>query len=133
MNADSLMSDSPILSAYLYINSTLELEEVGIRIASRLVPGLSFGGKEENIRDENPAIFVKGVLGCLLVLDGDSQDGYSLSLEPCRYFRDGTSLVSSREVDLSGLFLYLLIGLEGIEAEIPPPVLPLLPDADTKS
>jgi hypothetical protein len=125
MNLDSLVSNSPVISAYIIIKSPLDLEELGRKIADRLLPGLSFGGKDDYVRDETPAIFIPDVLGCELILDGDTESGYTLALEPVKYYMEkGVFTPKAREVDLSGLFAYLLADLKEVEVEAAPPTLP---------
>ena len=82
MNSDSIPSIWGTLNFY----SSLSLENLGSVISDAMFSGLSFGGREKNIYDEVPAIFIDSQpLGLKVVLSGNDQDGYRLEVQS--YFR----------------------------------------------
>ncbi|MFN8712951.1 MAG: hypothetical protein ACK5Z2_08865 [Bacteroidota bacterium] len=95
--------------------SNLSITEVGDLISKKVFPDMSFGGLEENIYDEVPAIYIKdNPLGLLIVLQGYQGTteglGYSLNITP--NFNPtsvvGVSFINSIDVDISD-YLYCLL------------------------
>jgi hypothetical protein len=84
----------PYLIGNAIIKSDLSIEDVGEIISNKMFGGLKFGGKELNIHEEIPAIFIQNdILGLQIVLDGypglNEDDGYSLSISPGSNFPQG--------------------------------------------
>ena len=70
-----------------YLKSNLTIEEVGNILSEKLFAGFPFGGKEENIYEEIPAIFIRvPILGLRIVLQGksgiDENSGFALEILP---------------------------------------------------
>jgi hypothetical protein len=120
MSVSLSATNTPFLTGFLFIRSELGLEELGQRIAERLVSTSTFEGKDRFIRDEVPAVYIPNVLGCMVVLSGDSSAGYNLNIEPHRYPHDELLArgVTPNEVDLSGLLAHLLVDLEGLDIAV---------------
>ncbi|MEP6750032.1 MAG: hypothetical protein ABJB86_19995 [Bacteroidota bacterium] len=81
-------SKVPFIVGYVSLKSVLTLEEVGKIISDRLFGSLEFGGKDLEIHEEIPAIFIQSpILGLKIVLDGyagfDKNSGFNLSIAPC--------------------------------------------------
>ncbi|WP_134000212.1 hypothetical protein [Dinghuibacter silviterrae] len=67
----------------------MSLEELGEILSREIFAGLKFGGKEESIHEEIPAIFIEPtILGLQIILDGYNEDDqdktYYLSVRPLR-------------------------------------------------
>jgi hypothetical protein len=79
------MSVLPYFVGYVTLKSNLEIEEVGNIISEKVFGGLGFGGKELEIYEEVPAIFISSsVLGLRVVLQGykgfGEEEGYVLAI-----------------------------------------------------
>ncbi|MED1786881.1 hypothetical protein P4V47_05060 [Brevibacillus laterosporus] len=79
----------PFLVGTVAFQSNQSLEEVGKLISERLFGGLQFGGKEEYIHEEIPAIYISElILGLRVILSGYSgfgeEDWFVLKLGPLR-------------------------------------------------
>jgi hypothetical protein len=70
MNDSSLADKTVYRKTYLVTKSDLDIESLGRLISENLVGGLPFEGLEKYIRDEIPAIYINGILGCRLILLG---------------------------------------------------------------
>jgi hypothetical protein len=72
-----------ILACALEIWTDKNLEELAQLVSNHVLGGVQFGGAEEHIRDEVPAVFIKQhVLGLEIVLCGfGGQEGYYLTME----------------------------------------------------
>jgi hypothetical protein len=89
-------SKLPFFVGYASLQSNLKLEEVGVILSEKIFAGLKFSGKELEIHEEVPAIFIQEpVMGLKVVLDGFSgleQDKYfTLSIEPWISFDEAES------------------------------------------
>jgi len=90
------------------INSELNLNDLASLISENLLAGVKFGGIDENIREEVPAVYsLKEVLGLRLVLFGEVGD-YGLSIEQW-----GDNVDDGSSIDLS---VYLELLLKNIES-----------------
>jgi hypothetical protein len=87
----------PYIVGYASFKSNLPIEEVGEILSDKIFGGLQFGGKELNICEEVPAIFIQSpIMGLQIVLQGYS------------------GLLGNNHFDLS---IIPLIELSGIEFE----------------
>ena len=76
----------PSIWGSLIFDTTLSLEELGSIISEVMFSNLPFQGRDQNIYNEVPAIFIKDhPLGLKVVLSGDSQTGYRLEVQS--YFK----------------------------------------------
>lgn len=67
------MNDVSFFVGYVALRSALTLEEVGDVLSQRIFVGLKFGGKDLEIHEEIPAIFIQeSIMGLKVVLDGYS-------------------------------------------------------------
>ncbi|WP_430509872.1 hypothetical protein [Gottfriedia solisilvae] len=61
--------------------SQLEILELGRLLSKELFGGLNFGGLDEYIHEEIPAIYIKSpILGFQVILDGDQDEHYCLDI-----------------------------------------------------
>jgi len=68
-----------ILGTAVCFKSQLEILELGEMLSKELFGGLNFGGLEECIHEEIPAIYIKSpILGFQVILDGDQDEHYCL-------------------------------------------------------
>jgi len=79
------MNVLPFFVGFVSLKSNLEIEEVGDIISRKVFGGLKFGGKELEIYEEVPAIFISSsVLGLRAVLQGykgfGEGEGYVLTI-----------------------------------------------------
>ena len=77
----------PFIVGYASLKSSLTIEEVGEILSNKVFGGLKFGGKELEIYEEVPAIFIQEpIMGLKIVLDGysgfDEDSGFNLSVGP---------------------------------------------------
>jgi len=104
------------LLAYVDFESDEALAEVAARLSESLFGGIPFGGLDEYLRDEVPALrLMRDVLGHRVVLHGfGGRDGYSLDIEgrPSVTHSAGAERVES--VYVSSLVAGLLSRIEGI-------------------
>lgn len=71
----------PKIKCNLIIYTSLQLEELGNLLSQKIFLNANFGGKEEYIRDEVPAIYFDGLLGLRVILYGyGGDDGYVLEI-----------------------------------------------------
>lgn len=101
----------------LPIWSNKSLEEVAEIISAKLIPGISFGGREEHIYDEVPAIYAKqNVLGLRLILQGyGGQHGYTLTIYPADYPLDAEPKPEEEaKGDITDFVAFLLKDIPGI-------------------
>ncbi len=78
---------APFIVGYVSFKSELSLEKVGTILSQKLFGGLEFGGKELEIHEEVPAIFLdEPILGLKVVLDGysgfEGENHFTLSISP---------------------------------------------------
>ena len=70
------------------ILSDLSLEEVAEIISERLFDGLPFGGKEECIYEEVPAVYIAlPIMGFKIILSTGHANSYNLEVKPYELFR----------------------------------------------
>ncbi len=82
MNTNSI----PSIWGSLNFDTSLSLENLGSVISDAMFSGLPFGGRDKNIYDEIPAIFIeRELLGLKIVLSGNEDNGYRLEIQS--YFR----------------------------------------------
>lgn len=73
---------TPFFHANVSIHTTRSLEELGQAISESLLGGVPFGGKEDYIREEIPAIYISQILGMRLILmENDSGESYILTFQ----------------------------------------------------
>jgi hypothetical protein len=119
--SNSLLSEKSVFrKAFLFIKSELDIETLGKLISEKLAGGLPFGGLEEYIRDEVPAVYINNILGCRLILLGfPGELGYNLELVeyhfPFHFFEEGKMPPT---VDMSGNLYHLLKDIEGITVQL---------------
>ncbi|MBN9386289.1 MAG: hypothetical protein J0H74_36355 [Chitinophagaceae bacterium] len=99
----------PFLAGHVALKSDLSIEEVAKILSERLFGGLKFGGKEKEIYEEVPAIFIDpDILGFNIVLQGypgiNEEIGYSLSILPNIHL-DG---VTFKDISLDDYLIHLL-------------------------
>lgn len=75
------MDTIPFLCGSVLIESKLSLEALAEVLSSRLFRGLPFIGKEKNLYEEIPAIYIDGnFLGLSVILSGGQESGYQLEV-----------------------------------------------------
>lgn len=64
-------------------DSPLSLEETAACLSSHIFGGIEFGGRDEYVKDEVPALIAqKPILGCHVVIYGDGdEDGYRVEMQ----------------------------------------------------
>lgn len=77
----------PFIVGYVSMQSDLSLEALASILSKKLFGGLVFGGRELEIHEEVPAVFIDApLLGMKIVLDGYSglneDDYFTLSISP---------------------------------------------------
>ena len=77
----------PFIVGYVSIQSDLSLEALASILSEKLFGGLVFGGREIDIHEEVPAVFIDApLLGMKIVLDGfnglNEDDYFTLSISP---------------------------------------------------
>jgi hypothetical protein len=92
-----MKSKLPFFVGYASLQSNMTLEEVGLILSEKIFAGLKFSGKELEIHEEVPAIFIQEpVMGLKIILDGFSgleQDKYfTLSIGPWISFNEAESI-----------------------------------------
>lgn len=117
MNNSSLTDKAVYITAYLFIKSSLDIELLGQIISAQIAGGVPFRGLDEYICDEIPAIYIRNILGCRLILLGyPGEAGYNLKLSeynfPHEIFRAEGKTPST--VDLSGNLYACLKDVEGL-------------------
>lgn len=88
-----MTNNVPFLVGYAMMKSNLKIEEVGEILSNRLFGDLKFEGKEKNIYDEVPAMYVESdIIGLRFILSGYSGMGESerfiLEISPIHIFKD---------------------------------------------
>ncbi len=108
----------PFLHACVHVASDEPLESVGRRISAAVLAGLPFGGREEFIYDEVPAIYVREqVLGLRVILQGlGGEHGYYLEVHTTTPITSSEGLVDSiaERVDVSENVACLLRSVDGL-------------------
>ena len=96
------------------IRSSLPLEELAALISESICAGVKFGGLEEFVREEVPAVYsMQPFLGLRLVLFGEPGD-YGLTVED--WDEPEQRLTAEEIVDISPHIVAILKKLSGIEA-----------------
>lgn len=90
----------PFIVGYVSMQSNLSLEAVASILSEKLFGGVEFGGKELEIHEEVPAVFLDiPILGMKVVFDGysgfDDENHFTLSITPWNTF-DGIEQVDVR-------------------------------------
>lgn len=88
-----MTKDIPFLLGTAAMKSNLSIEEVGKILSNRLFGDLKFEGKEKNIYDEVPAMYIESdIIGLRFVLSGYSGMGenerFVLEINPIHIFED---------------------------------------------
>lgn len=66
-------------SAVICFKSDLDIQDVGEILSNYLLGGLKFGGLEECIHEEIPAIYIDcAIMGLQIILDGSKEGHYCL-------------------------------------------------------
>lgn len=115
---------TPYCICTLSIESVYDLETTAKLISERLVGGLPFGGKDRNICDEVPAIFLATpILGFKVILLGTGGlDGCDLVIRPDNYPYSKNEVYPFWGVDKTDLseFIKHAIGdIDGISISVP--------------
>jgi hypothetical protein len=121
MNNTLLSAKTVHRTAFVCIQSDLDTESLGRIISAHLIGGLPFGGLDEDIRDEIPAVYTQPILGCRLVLLGyPGEAGYTLVLEEGSVPYDVVKAqgTSAPRVDLSGNIYGCLKAIEGLSVSL---------------
>lgn len=96
------------------IYSSLQLDELAHILSQEICGGIIFGGKEESIREEVPAVYTKAeFLGIRLVLFGVAGD-YGLSAE--QWDENVAAKTADDLVDISGYLAYRVNKINGLKA-----------------
>jgi hypothetical protein len=112
LNTQNSQPMIPYITGGVKFRSDLTLEEVGEILSRELFGGLPFGGKDESIHEEIPAIFIEPtILGLQIILDGyneeDEDQTFLLSIRPLR-MSDPHLKRCIIDKQLSSLIIYLL-------------------------
>ena len=112
------------LTCRINIKSTLCLEDVAEIVSAHLLGGVQFGGKEESIRDEIPAIYSSEyVLGARFLLLGEPDDeGYYFEVLDHKRLSGATPTQVRDFLDISSDIVALLEDVGSIRAGLPPSV-----------
>ncbi|MEO5684261.1 MAG: hypothetical protein ABIQ88_16590 [Chitinophagaceae bacterium] len=83
-----MRSTAPFFVGYVSLKSNLSLEHVGEILSNKVFGGIAFSGKELEIHEEIPALFIHNtILGFRIVLDGysgfDQSQYFTLSVRTC--------------------------------------------------
>lgn len=96
----------PFLTGNVILKSDLSLEELAQILSAKLFGGLQFGGKDEYIHEEVPAIFVNQVImGLAFVLSG--YGGFDRGFTLSAYTGPSYMAVGSEKVSLDDYLLRL--------------------------
>jgi hypothetical protein len=100
------------LFASVYIESQLPLEDLADLLSERLCGGIPFGGEDDTVRDEVPAVYtLRDFMGLRFVLyGGDGEFGLDLKGGPSHVFDDLES------IDVTSHVVRQLNSIEGIKA-----------------
>jgi hypothetical protein len=109
------MNAIPIMKGSVVIKSNLEIEELGRIISNALFSNCTFVGRDKNIYDEVPAIFIdRGLLGLNITLSGNKgitdEYGYSLEVMP-------KNIPENIEIEKINISSYLSLLLKQIESD----------------
>lgn len=104
------------LEADIYLKSSKSLEEVGAILSKELFGGLPFGGRENYIRDEIPAIYIEPeIMGMEIILVGGDIDGITiLQIRPSDNITN-EEIIDSSNGNLSEYLKFMLRSIEGIK------------------
>lgn len=96
-------------SAFLTFSSNEDIQNLGNTISKIICPNTNFGGLEEYIYDEIPAIYIKNVLGLKIILCGFSGEDSHYNLK----ILEQTSLRKVKDIEIIQIDLsyniYLLL------------------------
>ena len=107
----------PVLYGGVRIRSQLSLEEVAEILSNWVFGGIPFGGRDQHIRDESPAVFIDTrVLGMSVVLmEVPDDEGYRLSMNPqYALLRLSAEELKCPGTNIDRLVARLLEGVEGL-------------------
>ena len=105
----------PHIHGSVNFKSDLSIEEVGAIISTKVFSGVQFGGKENNIYEEVPAIYIDNLmLGFLFVIQGysgiDNKFGFTLSITPVFSIGSNKDINISEYIDVNlDYYLYSLL------------------------
>ncbi len=105
----------PYFTGFAYFQSELSLEEAAKIISDRILGGAKFGGADEDIHEEIPAVYVsETILGFNIVLDGYSgflpEQRFELSI-----VQNNSTIEGAIRIDMSAhLEKALAMGLKDI-------------------
>ncbi|MDQ0227740.1 hypothetical protein [Metabacillus niabensis] len=112
------MKKYPYFTCSLVIFSEEDIFGVAKIISEKLVGGIPFGGLEDYIYEEVPAVYInENILGFELVIQGyGGEDGYILELHPhpCNSRPDDAERVT---IEITSYIASLLEGVENIKVE----------------
>ena len=82
-----MITKVPYILGYVSLKSNLTLEEVGKVLSDKVFGGLQFGGKDLDIHEEIPAIFIQApIMGLKIILEGysglEENNHFTLSVRP---------------------------------------------------
>ncbi|MCP4422514.1 MAG: hypothetical protein GY805_38380 [Chloroflexi bacterium] len=82
--SNSLLTRKTVFrTGFVLIKSDMDIQSLGKIISQKILKGLAFGGLDQYIRDEIPAIYIDGLLGCRIILQGfPGKDEYNLVVQP---------------------------------------------------
>ncbi len=110
----------PFITGTANIKSNLTIEQIGEILSDKIFSGIPFEGKDLNIYDEVPAIFIKNdFLGFNIILQGyplsESENGYWLEI--IQNFKIAKAEYSEVSIDnyLKALLVEKLKGIEHID------------------
>lgn len=108
----------PFFTCALSLQSDKSIEEVGEILSKVLFGGLPFGGKDEFIRDEIPAIYInEDIIGLNVVLYGyGGENGFILEAYPS-FKLEGLEPGEYDEFKLDRYFTSLLSNVKGIKVD----------------
>jgi hypothetical protein len=105
----------PHIYGNVNFKSDLSIKEVGSIIGEKIFSGATFGGKENNIYEEVPAIYIDNLmLGFLIVIQGYSginhESGYWLNITPYFSITNNKKFINSIKYDVClNTYLYALL------------------------
>jgi hypothetical protein len=99
------------ICGFVGIRTSLSLDQLAAVVSSHMCAGIPFGGKNEYLRDEVPAIYsLEPYLGLRIVLYG-SDDDFGLDLEQWEHAPEDTEWV-----DMSRYLVTMLNRIDGVHA-----------------
>ncbi|KAB0443607.1 hypothetical protein AB1J28_07605 [Lysinibacillus irui] len=108
----------PFFKCLIPIDSNKDINEVARIISDKLFGGLPFGGLEEHIYEDVPAVFIDyPILGLQIVIQGfGGREGYTLEVcsHPINIEPDDSDEI---EVDITGYVSVLIEGIEELQVK----------------